>query len=337
MIPTWQAFIETRNFEGSTGPTVDVTSNASETALTPLPRYSVLSISGEDSTNFLQGQSTCDIKSLTADRATPGAICNPKGRALTNFLMFIRNGAFHLVLPKALASLVEKRLRMYVLRSRVKIADVTDSLGFFGLSGGALPEHLPPVGAHSDEARYPVINENSTQWIGFGQGQWIFLGTPEAAQRQWTELVEHGSGIETPPSRWDLLCILNGIPTLDAETSETFVPQMFNLDLLGGISFKKGCYTGQEIVARMHYLGKLKRRMYLAGCASDRLPGPGENVMKQGHEQSVGQIVKAEVLGSGDIRLLTVLQIDQSGSKNLYLEKSPKSLLKILKSPYPFE
>ncbi|MCS5566284.1 MAG: folate-binding protein [Methylococcales bacterium] len=335
MIPTWQAFVETRDFEGSAETTVDVTSNASETTLSPLSRYSILSVSGEDSTNFLQGQTTCDIKSLTADRAIPGAICNPKGRALTNFLMFIRNGAFYLVLPKTLAPPVEKRLRMYVLRSRVKIEDVTNTLGFFGLSGDALPEHLPPIEADSDKARYPVINENSNQWIGFGLGQWIFLGTSEAAQRQWAQLVEHGNASETPPSRWDLLCILNGIPTLDAKTSGTFVPQMFNLDLLGGISFKKGCYTGQEIVARTHYLGKLKRRMYLAGCASDRLPEPSENIMKQGHEQSVGQVIKAEVLRSGDIRLLTVLQIDQSGSENLYLEKSPGSLLQILKSPYP--
>jgi folate-binding protein YgfZ len=337
MISTWQTFIETRDFEGSKGTIFDVTSNASETALTPLSRYSVLSVSGEDSTNFLQGQTTCNIKSLTADRAIPGAICNPKGRALTNFLIFIRNGAFYLVLPKTLASPVKKRLRMYVLRSKVKIGDVTDTLGFFGLSGNALPEHLPPIETNSDKARYPVISENNNQWVAFGPDQWIFLGTPEAAQQQWTELVEYGNGIETSPSRWDLLCILKGIPTLEAETSETFIPQMFNLDLLGGISFKKGCYTGQEIVARTHYLGKLKRRMYLAGSASDRLPEPGENVMKQGHEQSVGQVVKAEALRNGDIRLLTVLQIDQSNSENLYLEKSPGNLLEILKSPYPFE
>ncbi|MCK5922320.1 MAG: tRNA-modifying protein YgfZ, partial [Methylococcales bacterium] len=151
----------------------------------------------------------------------------------------------------------------------------------------------------------------------------------------WESLIESSQFTECNSSVWEQSEVTAGVPLVCKATSEAFVPQMLNLDQLEGISFKKGCYTGQEIVARTHYLGKLKRRMYLAGCASDRLPEPSENIMKQGHEQSVGQVIKAEVLRSGDIRLLTVLQIDQSGSENLYLEKSPGSLLQILKSPYP--
>ncbi|MCI0654674.1 MAG: folate-binding protein [Methylococcaceae bacterium] len=298
-------------------------------------QFSCLTVTGQDAATFLQGQTTCDVLGLHNNRATPGAICNPKGRVLSTFLMFMREPGYRLILPEILAAAIEKKLRMYVLRSRVSIENRTNSIASFGLSCNALPERFDPTHAQSGDARYPVINTETWQIVKASPNQWLFIGASDIAAQQWTDLVGLDGFAETGNEYWNLLSILNGIPTLGTETTEAFVPQMINLDALGGISFQKGCYTGQEIIARMHYLGKLKRRMVLAASRSEKLPAPGDPVYDSEHEQSIGQIVNAEFLETREIRMLAVLQIDRIESDSLHLFDPEASGLKILDLPYP--
>ncbi|MGH8551190.1 MAG: YgfZ/GcvT domain-containing protein [Methylococcales bacterium] len=333
----WQSFLATRDLKPNPdGSDQDPNSLASRPSVSQTSESAILAVTGSDAATFLQGQTTCDVLGLQNNLATWGAICNPKGRVLTTFLLFIHQDGYWLVLPKILAGPIEKKLRMYLLRSKVTIETVTDRLAIFGLSCGILPERFAQSQRPSGDLRYPVIQAEHSQLVNAGPNQWLFIGTPEAAERQWNEFVSLNGCAETGNEYWNLLCVLNGIPTLTNETSEEFVPQMINLDALGGISFKKGCYTGQEIVARMHYLGKLKRRMFLAATRSDRLPGPGEPVYVSGNAQSIGQIVNAACLRSPEIRLLMVLQIDQSGSESIHLCDPLAPLLKILDLPYHF-
>ncbi|MGH8499794.1 MAG: YgfZ/GcvT domain-containing protein, partial [Methylococcales bacterium] len=333
MNPKWQSFLTTRNLVS--GRDQDPTLASSRPSVIATKQFSCLIVTGQDAATFLQGQTTCDVLGLHNDRATPGAICNPKGRVLSTFLMLIRENGYRLILPETLAPAIEKKLRMYVLRSRVSIENRTNSIAIFGLSCDRLPERVGRSQAQSADARYPVINAENWQIAKAGPNQWLFIGTPQSAVQQWTDLVSLDGFAETGNEYWNLLCILNGIPTLGTETTETFVPQMINLDALGGISFEKGCYTGQEIIARMHYLGKLKRRMVLAASRSGQLPAPGDPVYASEHEQSIGQIVNAEFLETREIRLLAVLQIDRIESDSIHLFDPDASPLKMLDLPYP--
>jgi tRNA-modifying protein YgfZ len=334
----WQTFLTTRALHRD--PDGDLHESADPLTVRPAvvqtSQYSMLAVTGRDAATFLQGQTTCDVVGLQNDRATPGAVCNPKGRVFATFMLFIHENGFRLLLPQALTPAVEKRLRMFVLRSQVRIENITDSVAMFGLSCLELPKSAANAQYSAGDHRYLVVNAENRQLIQFGPQQWFLIANPEAAERQWSDLVGRDGFAERSDDYWNLLCVLNGIPTLATETTETFIPQMINLDALGGISFNKGCYTGQEIVARMHFLGKLKRRMILAAMESARLPTPGEPVFVEGSEQSVGQVVNAAYLHNTEIRLLAVLQIDQIRSKSIHLSGDPASTFKVLELPYTF-
>ena len=333
----WQAFLMTRDLN----PTPGSGPNEKMNAITRPPSvmqtndYALLAVTGEDAGTFLQGQTTCDVLALKHGEATPGAICNHKGRVLASFFLIGQDQGYWLLLPKDLAAAIEKKLRMYILRSRVVIENISDVSAIFGLCCETLPDTLEQSGLAPDDIRYPIISVKGGQIIKTGPAQWLAIGLAQYSESLWLQLVSEGFS-ERSNADWTLLCIANGIPILETKTSEVFVPQMINLDLLGGISFKKGCYTGQEIVARMHYLGKLKRRMYLAATQADRLPEPGEPVYVSGSDQSIGQIVNAAYFRKPEIRLLAVLQIEQVESEPIHLSGPIATPLKILDLPYTF-
>jgi folate-binding protein YgfZ len=338
MNQNWRSFLATRDLkpDPASGPDEDPKRFATRPSVTQTSDYAVLAVTGRDAATFLQGQTTCDVLGLQNNDATHGAICDAKGRVLTTFLLFIRENGYWLVLPETLAGSIEKKLRIYVLRSKVRIENITAAQAIFGLHCNQLPERFEHSQLLSGDQRYPVLQADDRHLIKAGPDQWLFIGSPESAEGHWNDLVRLEGFAETSNAYWNLLCILNGIPMLGIETSEEFVPQMINLDALGGISFKKGCYTGQEIVARMHYLGKLKRRMFLAATRCDRLPGPGEPVYVSGSAQSIGRVVHAAYLRKPEVRLLAVLQIDQSASDSIHLSDPLATPLRILDLPYTF-
>ena len=162
------------------------------------------------------------------------------------------------------------------------------------------------------------------------------IAKPAAAINIWGALVKNKQLTETNNTLWRLYEIIAGTAWLSIETSDMFVPQMFNLDCLGGISFNKGCYTGQEIIARTHYLGKQKRRMYLASYKSERRVKAATPIYVQGNQQVIGQVVNSAMYREGEIRLLAVLRIEHSGSENIVLGDTPDVPVKIQSLPYTF-
>ncbi|MCI0668519.1 MAG: folate-binding protein [Methylococcaceae bacterium] len=336
MNQNWRTFLATRDLKQNPAGAPDGGSDSSTAtpAVSQTCGYAVLAVTGRDAAAFLQGQTTCDVLGLQPNSATHGAICNPKGRVLSTFLLFIHEDGYWLVLPETLAVSIEKKLRMHVLRSKVGIENVTDSVAIFGQCCASRPERFERTWPESSDRRYPLVHAENWQMVKTAPNQWLFIGSAESAEQHWNELVALDGYAETSCEYWNLLCILNGIPRLGIETSEEFIPQMINLDALGGISFKKGCYTGQEIVARTHYLGKLKRRMFLAATRSDQLPGPGDPLFVSGNEQSIGQVVNAAWLHRPELRLLIVLQIEQTVSGSIHLPDPLASPLKILELPY---
>ncbi len=305
----WQQFLQT---SAEQYPVSKITAALSdETVICDLSHLGLLQLDGADAVTFLQGQVTNDVKLLNGLSAHYSGYCSPKGRMLALFLAFAHKDHIHLQLPEELVAPIAKRLKMYVLRSKVEIQDVSDSIIKFGLSGAKAIELLSNAFASVPQQDFELVTHENGAVIRLPGVQPRFEIFTDIANAPdiWNKLATIAKTVDA--AYWELLEIQAGIPEVYAKTQEEFVPQMLNLDLLNGINFKKGCYTGQEIVARTHYLGTVKRRTQLAHIESDTAPNAGDDVLNSNSE-IVGKVVRvAPALNSGydllaEIRLESV-------------------------------
>ena len=279
--------------------------------LCDLSHLGLLELSGEDAVTFLQGQVTNDVKLLTGTNAHYSAYCNPKGRMLTLFLAFAHYDHLHLQLNRELLEPIMKRLKMYVMRSKVEIKDVSDSIIKFGINGPQAASMLEAVFSKIPTQDYELVSlENGTliKLPGInGQERFQIFIDAVNAPLIWSALKSNCQLVGKPC--WDWLEIQAGIADIELKTQEQFVPQMLNLDILNAINFKKGCYTGQEIVARTHYLGSVKRRTYLAELASETAPLAGDKIVDAAQSE-IGQIVRVAPNVAGGFDVLAELRIE---------------------------
>ncbi len=277
--------------------------------LCDLSHLGLLEISGADAVTFLQGQVTNDVKLLTGNNAHYSAYCNPKGRMLALFLAFAHYDHLHLQLNRELLEPIMKRLKMYVMRSLVEIKDVSDSIIKFGINGPQAASMLAPVFSKIPTEDYELVSLDNGALLKLpstnGNARYEIFSDEKNAALIWQSLKVNCQLVEK--HYWELLEIQAGIPEIKLSTQEQFVPQMLNLDILNGINFKKGCYTGQEIVARTHYLGSVKRRTYLAEIASQAAPG---DKVTDAAQSEVGQIVRIAPNLSSSFDVLAELRID---------------------------
>jgi folate-binding protein YgfZ len=264
--------------------------------LVDLSDNALIAITGDDATAFLQGQLTNDVAALKPGEAQWTGWCSPKGRLIASLLLLKRPDGYLAMLPAELAAAIAKKLSMYVLRSKVKIADV-----------GAQYERHGLIGA-SDE----IARDVSTP---VGRGVHVAIApSGDAGLAALREKTRPGR-----PEDWTLALIHAGIPTIVAATQEEFVPQMANFDLIGGVSFRKGCYTGQEIVARTQYRGILKKRMAVAHV-DGATPSPGQSVYSAAFgDQSAGTVANVAPAPEGGYDFLVVAQIEGLRAGNLRL------------------
>ncbi len=263
-----------------------------------LSPYAVLEITGNDAGAFLRGQLTNDVLRLGRDRHFLAAWCDAKGRTLCIMRVLESDAGYLLLLPASLLEPIVKRLRMYVLRAQVKIDDVTGAWHLAGMRDTTEP--LP------DDAT--VVRDAGRILLG--------LGTSAAPRALLLQNAEDSTG--TPASvaldsaEWRLAEIDAGVPEVDTATHGLFVPQMLNLHWLLAVDFDKGCYPGQEIVARLHYRGRLTRRLFRMqwdGQQDDDRPAPGDDVVDDGQARQ-GTVLQAAEAASGQGRLLAVLRVD---------------------------
>src|SRR5437667_229675 len=237
----------------------DLRAARSGSVLALLGHLGVLQFSGEDAEAFLQGQLSCDVAEVGLRSGAYGAYCSPKGRMLANFLLWREEAGFHMALSRDIAPSIQRQISKFVLRAKVKVSDASDTIVMAGAAGPmadqALGEVFPELPKEPNEAsRRP----DTGTVIKLTDGRYLLALMPASAlalrQRLANILVPVGA------HAWRWLDIRNGVPLVTAATEDQLVPQMANFELLGGISFDKGCYTGQEVVARMQHRGKLKRR-----------------------------------------------------------------------------
>jgi hypothetical protein len=304
-------------------------------ALNDLSHFGLIQVEGEDTLQFLQGQFTNDIREVTGQHSQLSAWCSPKGRMLANFRVMRRGSAYLLQAPLALLEPVIKRLRMFVLRAKVTITDVSDEWACFGLTGDCAEALLQPHFQNLPEAANATLLQHETLLVRMPgpTARFELIGPVSELSRIWEACETQAMPMDS--NFWALQEIRAGIPTVYPETREAFVPQMANMQLIDGVSFTKGCYTGQEVVARMQYLGKLKRRMYLAHVRSDSPPKPGDELFAQGSSsgQGAGKVVDAQASGDG-YDLLAVIELE-SLAQGIHLGENGPAL-EILELPYEF-
>jgi folate-binding protein YgfZ len=294
--------------------------------------YGVLEIAGIDSAKFLQGQLTCNVQEITAQQSRLGAHCTHKGRMVANFrLLQYAEQHYLFVLPKDTLPALQKSLSKYIVFSKAKLRDVSDEYTLLGISGThaehSAKEHFGidantvDTQQHHQHGVVICVNTNPARYL---------LITAKTNSDIVNTLVSQAEAT-TDAHYWHWLDIRDGIGNVRAETIEEFIPQMLNLQSLNGISFTKGCYTGQEIVARMQYRGILKKAMYrIAG--SGNVPVPNTAIFQHGETQAVGHIVNAENINATQWEALAVIN-HEAIEQVLHLQDS-EEVLTVLPLPY---
>jgi len=309
-----------------------------ETALVDLSHLGLLVFSGEDAQTFLQNQLSCDVKLINQHQAQYGSYCTSKGRVLVNFILWQRGDEWLMQLPVSLCATIQKRLSLFILRSKVRIRDDSNQWIRIGVAGKSACDHIAAIMQIVIDAnpRLEVIHAPQATLVCHAADRIELIVKPEKAPEFWMQLCQYARPCGT--DYWDWLTLRAGIPVITPETQEEFIPQMINLDLIGGISFKKGCYPGQEIVARTQYLGKLKRRMFLGHVATDDCVSAGDDLYGADFEdQSCGKIVNAEPSPRGGYDVLAVIQQSSVAAGKVYWKAPQGVALTIETLPYALD
>ena len=289
-----------------------------------LGKLAAIKVSGPDRTHFLQGQLTQDVARLTPEHALLAGWASPKGRLLCTPWLADWRDSIWLILPRERAAAIANRLKMFVLRADVQIEVATARVEAARLKDLTTP----------DKSNTPLDNKTVNYCISYDNEFSIRpAGIEDMGMRVCPGLPDEAVEIQTA-ALWRLKNIRAGLPIIGDATAEEFVPQMVNLDLLDAISFSKGCYVGQEIVARTQNLGRIKRRMYAFSAAADSAaepPMPGQPVY--GEQGIAGQIVDAVPVETG-LELLAVTRID---SLQQTLSLGPDGRQPLTHQPLPYE
>ncbi len=298
-----------------------------------LSHFGLVRISGADADGFLQNQITADIYRLNDQGWLLAAWCLPNGRIVSDFILFPVRDHFMLVLPSMLKDKIINKLRMYILRSKVIIEDASDDYAIIGLQGPHIDNVLQDI-------NLSLKNESLFSFDGIS-----VINYRETIPRimMVMEMEKLGSRMnrifmackEGDRSGWSLLDIKAGLPWVTDPTSEKFLPQMLNLDQAGGLSFEKGCYPGQEVIARLHYRGEVKQRLYLGAGTGEATPGPGDDLEYAESGRLFGSIVDAEPDPAGGFAFLAVadVKLEQQAEKRLRgSESAITGLQSLLKS-----
>jgi folate-binding protein YgfZ len=272
-------------------------------AVAPLRRDGMLQITGDDARGFLHGQLTNDVEHLASDRARLAGWCTPKGRLLATLLVVPAERGFFLLLARDLVPSVVKRLRMFVLRAKVTIEDASDQWAQFGLFGAATLPALAALGVEIPDAPDAVVRTGDAVVVRVG-GDRARMLVPAPGPGA---LVERLGAIEVDDSRWQLEDIRMGLPQVVAATQDLFVPQMLNLEAIAAVDFKKGCYPGQEVVARAQFRGQVKRRMVRARMPAGATLMPGQDLFSDDQPGQPSGTVVAAAPGNGGSEILAVI------------------------------
>jgi folate-binding protein YgfZ len=309
------------------------------TGICKLTQFALISASGVDATKFLHSQFTNEINSLPENKASLAGYCSTKGRLLVDLLVWksVTSGEESILLevPVELQEAFQKRLQVFIMRSKVKLNHMTESQAILGILGDAPVTELAEWFPTLPESPYELIKNDAGTLIRVAdvgktaRYQWI-MANP-IFEQIWPTI-----GKKLPivsENNWALSEIHAGIPHITLATQEKFVPQMVNFELIGAVNFKKGCYPGQEIVARTHYLGKQKRRMVLAQIDHAAVQSGMEVFTRDDPSQPCGMVVNAQANATGGSDCL--IEIKTAYLTEAVVQLSTGEICRWLPMPYP--
>ena len=305
-----------------------------------LTEYEYVQVSGPDALAFLQGQVTCDMEMLSADRCLPGALCNLKGRVVADFLAVLVNDKCFLQITAGNAEKVYATLKKYAVFSKVELSLDAGPAAVLGAIDVGSEQSQPPQIAKYDLPPWPPQPGSVTTAERIYS---IRLPGPDPRYQIWCwdeqQAVTLVGSTASNPEQWLRAEILAGVVHVTAETSEQYTPQLLNYDQSGVVDFKKGCYTGQEVVARMHYRAQAKKRLYLLQASAGGKQLSTDNEVLLGTTENAG---KGEILTHVNslnteqpIVLLAILPTSiDSEETQISLSNNPEKSLQILSLPY---
>ncbi len=314
MNPNWRSFLESAegifaedsndllHFGDTAG---ELTAASRQTVLVPLTHLGLLSACGEDAKPFLHSQFTNDINHLAADQAQHAGWCSAKGRMQASFLVWHDGADYRLLLAADLQEATQKRLQMFVLRAKVKLAALTDESVMLGVAGMQAVEALTDAGLPVPGSAMAVVQAAGLTVIRLDEQRFVVVAPEAANAALWQKLSVKAKPAGVPAWRW--LDIQAAFPLVTLATKEEFVPQMADFEKIGGVSFHKGCYPGQEVVARTQYLGKVKRHLFRV--TSEVPMQAGDDLLSPDNpDQASGKIMTAAPSPKGGFEGLAVIQ-----------------------------
>ena len=290
-----------------------------------LTHLGVIRIEGDDAAKFIHGQLTQDFSLLDQHTARLAAFCNAKGRMQASFVGFKRpDGTILLICSRDMLAGTLKRLSMFVMRAKAKLTDATDNFAVYGLAGDAIKSiagHAHSTWAKAEFDTQSVVN----LYPADGVARQLCVAPSEA-------LIPEGAILDLALWQWSE--VRSGVATLTQPVFEAFVPQMLNYESVGGVNFKKGCYPGQEVVARSQFRGTLKRRTFLAHCKAAMQSGD-EVFSVAEPEQPAGSVVQAAQAPAGGWDALISLQLSAVEAGALAHQSASGPAIELLALPYP--
>ncbi len=298
--------------------------NDSTLQLVDLSHFGLIRATGVDAASFLHNQLTNDVNNLAEGHAQWNGWCAVKGRLLMTCVLWKIGDAYWLMMPRALVGGTIKRLRMFVLRAKVVLDDVSDELVRVGCIGS--------VDLAAARSPMTVTSNNGAMMLKPDSAATVYIAPATEAISYWNG--KSATAKPAPASAWDLHQIRQGVLTVLPETVEAFVPQMANFELAGGVSFKKGCYPGQEIVARTQYRGILKRRMVRVAIATTEMALGDKLYSPEFGDQACGEVANFAALETGGVEALVVAQVESIKGGNMRFKAVDGLLAKVLALPY---
>ena len=330
MKKTWQTFLEDQGaiiqenkieFESFENTNFDINKTP---IVSPLSDFALLTISGDDRHAFLHGQFINDLNLIEDSAAQLSAWCNVKGQVITNFIIINTGISYVLIFKHELKEFVQKRLSMFIMRSDVTIEDISESSPLIGLANikdlSALGSDIPTKAGevHAVDGLVIIFYPDNS-------GRYLITGSIEALTKKLPELNKK----LTSSSVWVLLDILAGLPWVTSATQEQYLPQILNLDALKSLSYQKGCYPGQEVIARLHYRGEIKKRLQLIKSEIELIIG--EDIFLENSENKIGTVINSTKHPDGNYYGLSVIESDKLNQKLF----SNGHKINILNLPYP--
>lgn len=298
-----------------------------------LPHLGLIRFFGADAQAFLHNQLSCDVAALKPGRSTYGAYCTPKGRMLASFLLWRAGDDFYMQLPASLREAIQKQLTKFILRSKVKAADASSEWTLFGVAGSSAGDAVRRATGQAPREAHDAAISTDAMVLRLPPDRYEVVAAREKAPGILDALVEGGQTMDA--EHWDWLEISAGVPVIGPGTQEELVPQMGNLDLIGGVSFEKGCYPGQEIVARMHYRGTLKQRMFRAHVETSEKITPGSKLYSPAFGgQACGMVINAARSPGSGADLLAAIQIAAARSGDIRWNSPEGPAATLLDLPY---